>query len=126
MCVAQHLSLTAHIADDYALTHDVVRAEAKAFGERLEIAVKTAEDSDDILNRDRITLGLIALTGFERDTILDRVHERTISARMAEQTLLDADRLIEGARAGGRNGYQRAARRSVAYPMETWFRWARS
>lgn len=105
----------ARITDDYALTHDVVRAEAKAFGERLEIAVKTAEDSDDILNRDRITLGLIALTGFERDTILDRVHERTISARMAEQTLLDADRLIEGARAGGRNGYQRAARRSVAY-----------
>lgn len=34
---------------------------------------------------------------------------------MAEQTLLDSDRLIEGARTGGRNGYRRAARRSVAY-----------
>jgi hypothetical protein len=29
--------------------------------------------------------------------------------------LSDADRLIEGARTGGRSGYQRAARRSVAY-----------
>jgi CPA1 family monovalent cation:H+ antiporter len=29
--------------------------------------------------------------------------------------LSDADRLIEGARAGGRNGYRRAARRSIAY-----------
>ncbi|MDD9716641.1 cation:proton antiporter [Dinoroseobacter sp. PD6] len=105
----------ARTTEDYALTHDVVRAEAKAFGERLEQAVKAAEDSDDILDRDRITLGLIALAGFERYTILARVRERTISARMAEQTLLDADRLIEGARAGGRNGYQRAARRSVAY-----------
>ncbi|WP_458791738.1 cation:proton antiporter [Yoonia sp. MH D7] len=105
----------ARTTEDYSLSHDVVRSEAKIFGDRLEIAVKTAEESDDIQDRDRITLGLIALAGFERDTILDRVHERTISARMAEQTLLDADRLIEGARAGGRNGYQRAARRSVAY-----------
>jgi len=34
---------------------------------------------------------------------------------MAEQVLSDADRLIEGARTAGRSGYQRAARRSVAY-----------
>jgi len=34
---------------------------------------------------------------------------------MAEQVLSDADRLIEGARTGGRSGYQRAARRSVTY-----------
>jgi len=99
----------------YALTHDIVRAEAKIFGERLEGAVTTAEESSNILDRDRITLGLIALAGFERDTILSRVRERTISARMAEQILSDADRLIEGARVGGRSGYQRAARRSVAY-----------
>ncbi|KIN71964.1 cation:proton antiporter [Sulfitobacter guttiformis] len=101
--------------EDYALSRDVVRSEAKAFGDRLEIAVKTAEDSYDIQDKDRITLGLIALAGFERDTILVRVHERTISARMAEQTLLDADRLIEGARTSGRSGYQQAARKSVAY-----------
>lgn len=105
----------ARTTEDYALTREIVRSEAKAFGERLQEAVSTAEDSDDILDRDRITLGLIALAGFERDTILARVRERTISARMAEQILSDADRLIEGARSGGRSGYQRAARRSVAY-----------
>ncbi|GHF07584.1 sodium:proton antiporter [Aliiroseovarius zhejiangensis] len=105
----------ARTTEDYALTHEVVRSEAKAFGERLEKAVRDTEAADDILDRDRITLGLIALAGFERDMILARVRERTISARMAEQTLLDADRLIEGARTGGRSGYQRAARRSVAY-----------
>ena len=105
----------ARTTEDYKLTHDIVRSEAKVFGERLKDAVKAAEDSADILDRDRITLGLIALAGFERDTILSRVRERTISARMAEQTLSDADRLIEGARAGGRIGYQQAARRSVVY-----------
>ncbi|AHC99558.1 cation:proton antiporter [Leisingera methylohalidivorans] len=105
----------ARTTEDYALPRDVVRSEAKLFGERLDKAVKATEDSEEILDRDRITLGLIALAGFERDTIIQRVRERTISARMAEKTLLDADRLIEGARAKGRNGYQQAARRSVAY-----------
>ncbi|MFP4328855.1 MAG: cyclic nucleotide-binding domain-containing protein, partial [Paracoccaceae bacterium] len=105
----------ARTTENYELTHDIVRSEAKRFGERLETAVKAAEDSADILDRDRITLGLIALAGHERDTILMRVRERTISARMAEQVLSEAERLIEGARTGGRSGYQRAARRSVAY-----------
>jgi monovalent cation:H+ antiporter, CPA1 family len=101
--------------ENYELTREIVRSEAKSFGERLDEAVKTAEDSADILDRDRITLGLIALAGHERDSILLRVRDRTISTRMAEQVLSDADRLIEGARTSGRNGYQRAARRSVAY-----------
>ncbi len=105
----------ARTTENYDLSRDTVRSEAKRFGERLDAAVKSAEDSADILDRDRITLGLIALAGHERDTILARVRERTISARMAEQVLSDADRLIEGARSQGRSGYQRAARRSVAY-----------
>ncbi|PZX17085.1 sodium/proton antiporter (CPA1 family) [Palleronia aestuarii] len=105
----------ARTTENYDLNRDTVRSEAKRFGERLDSAVKSAEDSADILDRDRITLGLIALAGHERDMILVRVRERTISARMAEQVLSDADRLIEGARSQGRNGYNRAARRSVAY-----------
>jgi CPA1 family monovalent cation:H+ antiporter len=105
----------ARITETYDLHRETVRAEAKRFGERLETAVTSAEDSADILDRDRITLGLIALAGHERDTIVARVQERTMSLRMAEQVLADADRLIEGAYSHGRNGYQRAARRSVSY-----------
>lgn len=105
----------ARATENYDLSHDNVREEAKRFGERLDGAVTSAEASADILDRDRVTLGLIALAGHERGVILGRVRERTISARMAEQVLSDADRLIEGARTGGRSGYQRAARRSTAY-----------
>ncbi|MBN2741123.1 MAG: cation:proton antiporter [Rhodobacteraceae bacterium] len=105
----------ARTAENYELSPNIVRSEAKRFGKRLDGAVKGAEASADILDRDRVTLGLIALAGHERDTILARLKERTISSRMAEQILSDADRLIEGARSGGRSGYQRAARKSVAY-----------
>ncbi|PKP84289.1 MAG: sodium:proton antiporter [Alphaproteobacteria bacterium HGW-Alphaproteobacteria-2] len=112
----------ARTAENYALTRETVRSEAKRFAERLDEAVKTAEESADILDRDRITLGLIALAGAERDMILDRFRERMISARVADAVLSDADRLLEAARGGGRTGYQRAARSSLG--LGRWFRLA--
>ncbi|MEM8811476.1 MAG: cation:proton antiporter [Pseudomonadota bacterium] len=100
---------------DYELSHDIVRAEAKQFGQRLDRAVDAAEEGREILDRDRITLGLVSLAGAEREAILKGIRERTISARMSDQVLTNADRLIEAARLGGRSGYGRAAMRSVAY-----------
>jgi CPA1 family monovalent cation:H+ antiporter len=105
----------ANTTEKYELTRDIVRSEAKQFGARLEGSVKAAEDSVEILDRDRITLGLIALAGAERDTILVNMREGTISARMSEQVLSIADRLIEGARSGGRSGYRQAALQAVDY-----------
>lgn len=103
--------------EKYDLPRDTVRSEAKRFAGRLDQAVERAEaeHNAEILDRDRITLGLIALAGHEREAILQRVRERAISARLSEQALFDADRVIEGARQGGRTGYQRAARGSLSY-----------
>ena len=105
----------ARVTENYELSRDNVRMEAKRFGERLDAAVTTAEEGAKILDRDRITLGLIALAGHEHGIILNRLRERTISARMAEQVLSDASGLIEAARVGGRGGYQHTSRRSTAY-----------
>jgi monovalent cation:H+ antiporter, CPA1 family len=49
--------------ENYDLTRDIVRSEAKRFAERLDEAVEAAEENAEILDRDRITLGLIALAG---------------------------------------------------------------
>nr|WP_111301047.1 cation:proton antiporter [Paracoccus saliphilus] len=107
----------ASATENYELTRETVRSEAKRFAARLDEAVERAEaeDNAEILDRDRITLGLIALAAHEREVILQRFRERAISARLSEQALFDADRLIEGARSGGRTGYQRAARSSLSY-----------
>ncbi|QQA44319.1 cation:proton antiporter [Pelagovum pacificum] len=101
----------------YDLNREVVRAEAKSFGRRLDEAVKAAEESTEILDRDRVTLGLLALAGAERDLILERLRERIISSRQSERALADAGRLIEATRSGGRHGYQHAARNSVAFRL---------
>ncbi len=99
-------------ARDLGLSRDTVRDEAKRFGERVDRAVKAA-DAGTIQDRDRITLGLVALAGRERDLILEGFHERTIPARLADRMLIDADRLIEGTRNGGRLGYLNTARRRL-------------
>ena len=102
-------------ATKFELPHDLMRSEAKLFAERLDEAVNKAEDNPGVLERDRITLGLIALAVAERNAIIDRIRERTFSVRLAERAVADASRLLEGARTGGRVGYQRAARRNLRY-----------
>jgi CPA1 family monovalent cation:H+ antiporter len=104
----------AETARSHNLSHDIVRSEAKRFAERLDQAIQRAEAADDIPDRDRITLGLVALAGRERDMILESFREQLISARLAEQMLSDADRLIERTRAGGREEYRASGRLSLA------------
>ncbi len=100
---------------NYDLSHEIVRSEAKSFGDRLEQAVKAAEDSADILDRDRVTLGLIALAAAERDAILSAMRERTVSSGKGEQLLSAADRLIETTRSSGRDGYRQSGQQSLSY-----------
>ena len=98
----------------HELTREIVRSEAKRFATRLDDAMGKAEAADEIGDRDRITLGLVALAGRERDMILEAFREQQISARLAEAMLSDADRLIERTRAGGRDEYRTTGRLSLA------------
>lgn len=104
----------AETARSHELTREIVRSEAKRFAERLNQAMERAEAADDIPDKDRITLGLIALAGRERDMILDAFRERLISAGLAERMLSDAERVIERTRLGGRDAYRAAGRLSLA------------
>jgi CPA1 family monovalent cation:H+ antiporter len=91
----------------------LVREEAKKFGERLEAAVARADAAKDILDKDRVTLGLVALAGQERDVILAAFRDDLTPARLAERLLADADRLIEATRTEGRSGYRATARAAL-------------
>lgn len=98
------------------LDPQIVRAEAKRYGERLERAVVLADESaGDINERDRVTLGLLALAGRERDAILAAFRQQIISSRLAEIMLVDVDRLIERTRLQGRDGYRAAGRMALGY-----------
>jgi len=98
---------------EHELSRDIVRSEAKRFGQRLENAVQRAESTEEIPDRERITLGLIALAVREREEILDNFREQLITSRLVERMLSDVDYLAERTRQQGRDGYRAAARRSI-------------
>ncbi|MFN4098997.1 MAG: cation:proton antiporter, partial [Pararhodobacter sp.] len=101
----------ADTARDFGLARETVREEAKRFAERVDKAVKVADEGAEIADRDRITLGLVALAGRERDLTLEAFRDGMLPARLANQMVADADRLIEATRTGGRLGYLGTARR---------------
>lgn len=98
------------------LTPGIIRDEAVRFGERLNHAVEQADEAKDILDKDRVTLGLLSLAGHERDLLLDAFQDDLLTARLADRMLADADRLIEATRTEGRAGYRAQARRALQPP----------
>jgi len=88
------------------LPAEIIRKEAKAFGARLQEAVLAAEGSSHILDKERITLGLVSLAGQERELVLCEIRDGVLPARIGESLLLEADRLIERTRLQGRDGYR--------------------
>jgi CPA1 family monovalent cation:H+ antiporter len=103
----------AEMTREMQLTPGIVREEAVRFGERLNTAVDEADEAKDILDRDRVTLGLLALAGHERDLTLEAFRGNVISAALADRMLADADRLMEATRTEGRHGYRVQSRKML-------------
>ncbi|TNB47817.1 cyclic nucleotide-binding domain-containing protein [Martelella lutilitoris] len=101
-------------ARDLGLTREIVRDEAKRFAERVDAAVEETDATEQLQDRDRITLGLVALAAHERDSILDGYRDQIISADLAERLVIGADMIIEATRTSGRAGYRAASRRVYA------------
>jgi CPA1 family monovalent cation:H+ antiporter len=81
-----------------------------------EASVHTFDEA--IADRDLITLGLFALATQERELILEHFRHRSVSRRILERLLADVEDIMDSARADGRLGYVRAARRQLAFgPM---------
>lgn len=104
-------------ADDYDIAPAVAREAGRPYEARIATSKVEAEKAADILDRDRVTLGLVALADQERSILLEHVNERTVSLGIVSLLLVDAERMREFARANGRVGYRRAARQALRYPL---------
>lgn len=102
-------------ARGYGMTQAVAENVDRPYRHRLESEVGSAGEAADILDRDRVTLGLVALTNQEREIVLRHLRERTASIHTAEVLLARIGRIGDAARAGGRVAYNRAARSAIAY-----------
>ena len=102
-------------ADDYQIGPGPVRDVLGPYQERIAEATGHNTFDAEIDDRDRIKLGLFALANQERELILQHFHNRSVSRQILERLLAGAEAIIDGARAAGRLGYGRAARRQLAF-----------
>lgn len=89
---------------------EIVRAEAKRFGDMTREAIGSAEEFSDILDSERVTLGLIALASQEREFVLTMTRAGRIDRTLQEELTDHAERLYEQTRNNGRSGYRAASR----------------
>jgi CPA1 family monovalent cation:H+ antiporter len=92
------------------VSRDVVR------GYEARIAEASNGNIEEVLgDRERLTLGLIALATREKILILEHQGRHTIAVDAVGDLLRHAERLIEAVRSDGRTGYNRAARTTLEY-----------
>jgi CPA1 family monovalent cation:H+ antiporter len=102
-------------AAEYHIAEGATREVLRPYEERIAEAAARNTFDTEIADRDRITLGLVTLANRERQLLLQGFRVRAVSRPILERLLTTVERLSEGARTTGRTGYNRVARRFVAF-----------
>ena len=82
-----------------------------------ELRPREADESASLKDRDRLAIALVALGNQERVLALEILAQRAASPATVQSLLRNAEALVEGARTGGRLGYQRAVEATLAFPL---------
>jgi CPA1 family monovalent cation:H+ antiporter len=97
-------------ASQYAVLPEVARVATEPIDRRIEELSVQPDLEQEISDRDRIRIGLVALANRERRIILEHHAQRTVSGAAIERLLRNTNLILDAARAEGRIGYNRAAR----------------
>ncbi|HEX5795210.1 MAG TPA: cation:proton antiporter, partial [Geminicoccaceae bacterium] len=103
------------IAADYRIGATPTADVLGPYEDRIAEASGQIPLDEAIADRDRVTLGLLALATQERELLLEHFRHRLVSRRILERLLADVEDIVDGARAEGRLGYVRATRRQLAF-----------
>jgi CPA1 family monovalent cation:H+ antiporter len=99
----------------YGIAPSVTNAVTRALESRIAGATPDTPLEESISDGDRIIIGLVALANRERRLILDHHAQQSVSVRAIEVMLRNTNAMLDGAKAEGRAGYDRAARRQTEY-----------
>ncbi len=79
--------------------------------------VSDAAEESELTARERLAVALVGLGNQERMLVLDTLARRAASPAALQALMRNAEALVEGARSGGRLGYQHAANSALAFPL---------
>lgn len=100
----------ADAGERYGVAPRVAGAVSGRYAARIESATHPDGIEAVLTERDRLALALIALASQERAQIMSYHDQGALSPQAVERLSRHAERLLEGARTGGRLGYARTAR----------------
>ncbi len=103
----------------YGIEPKIVRSVVRDYAPEIKLGDSSADIEELLTDRERLTLGLIALAAHEKELILEHHETHTIDERIVGEMLRGAERLLEGARQDGRVGYNRAYRVQLSYGLST-------
>ncbi len=102
-------------ADAYQIAPEVASTATTEYEPRIDGGMEGAAFEEAISDRERVTIGLVALANREHRLVLDHHAQHTVSGPAIERLLRNTTRILDGAKADGRLGYNRAARRLLAF-----------
>jgi CPA1 family monovalent cation:H+ antiporter len=105
-------------AQEYAITPTAARAATEPYDQRIDELASQPGSEEAISDRDRISIGLVALANRERRIILDHHAQHTVSGAAIERLLRNTNLILDAAKAEGRVGYNRAARALLGFSRD--------
>ena len=107
-------------AGRYELDDELVDSVMRPYSERLSSVAEDNSFAEELSDRERLTVGLIALANQEKTLVMEQRWSGGLPSTLIDRYLLTVEAMIDGVREDGRLGYLRAARRP--YHQTWWFR----
>lgn len=111
--VQQQVHKTAEI---FHIPADVAQAVNDAYEASVELGSVPSETENEILDRERLVIGLTTLASRERD-LIPQYGSGILSIRNLDAMMRNTEDMIEGVREDGRLGYKRMAAKILDYPI---------
>jgi CPA1 family monovalent cation:H+ antiporter len=109
-------------AKEYAITPSAASAATERYSRTIAEVTAKSDLERTVSDRDRMTIGLVAATNQERRIVLGHHTQHTVSGAAIERLRRNTNRLLDGAKTDGEEGYNRAALDLLRFPRS--FRFA--
>jgi CPA1 family monovalent cation:H+ antiporter len=104
------------IAHEYATSPSATSAATEHYAQAIDKLGTNSAFDRAISDGERMAIGLVALTNQERRIIHSHHTHRTVSGAAIERLLRNTNRILDAAKAEGREGYDRAANAALGFP----------
>lgn len=105
----------ADAAKEYQIESRIADRVTSAYHDRAEGIATAGASMDELADKERVILGLIALADRERHIVLEHFNQRTVSSRAISLHLAMAGRIGDLTRTEGRAGYNKASRHPLQF-----------